>query len=411
MGPTESGGEKVELWRAAIRSSLGFISAYIAPDNYDMNDFYLSDRPLHVEDNFAQYIRSRIELSRSVMLSAELKNISYSELMAFRHEVYYGRRRVEGAIILPRLIRERAAGRLDVIPVLRTIKNADTPEALFISELIQSSIRVCRWWKRNGGSEGRLASTSLRFFTALESQPPWNELRTRPRPSLFELVGIVRSRLAAGWSKRGGIVDRLLKIIDAESEAVSDASGDIAFFISNDPRYQDRMFELICLGWLVSAIGKEFPSFKIHEGNFLSSKGPIAEFATGSRCWTISYQRYYTAETHYAWRGSRLRLKAIPDYVAESTSGGISTTIILDAKNRPQSSRSEIIYKMLGYKENLRIEPFIALALAPTYEGPAFHRVVDVKGNTVSLVYLPLDRGEFIVRRMLHSIVKSKRSI
>ncbi|TBE26560.1 hypothetical protein ELH05_01095 [Rhizobium ruizarguesonis] len=373
-----------------------------------MNDFYLSDRPLHLAENFAQYIRSRIELSRSIILSGELKKINYSELTAFRHEVYYGRRRVEGAIILPRLIRERAAGRLDTVPVLRTIKNADTPEALFISELIQSSIRVCRWWKRTGGSEGGLASSTLKFFNALENQAPWNELRTRPRPSLAELVGIVRSRLAAGWSKRGGIIDRLLKIVEAESDAVSDAAGDIAFFISNDPRYQDRMFELICLGWLVSAARSEFPSFEVHEANFLSTRGPVAAFSRGGRCWTISYQRYYTGETHYSWRGSRHRLWAIPDYVAESTFDGQRVTVILDAKNRPQSSRSEIVYKMLGYKENLRIEPFVALALAPTYEAAAFHRVADGEGNSVSLVYLPLDRGELIVRRMLRSALKVK---
>lgn len=408
MAPTEAVSDQVGLWRTAIRSSLGLISRYIAPDNYDMTDFYLSDRPLNIEDNFSQYIRSRIELSRSVRLSRELKNVNNSELMAFRHEVYYGRRRVEGSIILPRLIRERAAGRLDTIPVLRTTKNADTPEALFISELIQSSIRVCRWWKRKGGSEGRLANDCLRFFTAFENQSPWNELRGCSRPSLTELVGIVRSRLTAGWSKKGGTIERLLNIFDAESEAVSDASGDIAFFISNDARYQDKMFELICLGWLISAAQKEFPSFKVHEANFLSSGGAIAEFVTESRKWRIRYQRYYTDETHYYWRGSRAKLKAIPDYVAETTSGGVWTTIILDAKNRPQSSRSEIIYKMLGYKENLRLEPFVALALAPSYNKAAFHRVVDGDANSISLVYLPLDRGDLIIRRILHSVMKLK---
>ncbi|MBB4216264.1 hypothetical protein FHT79_003451 [Rhizobium sp. BK212] len=405
MVQIKNGASTFELWQAAIRSSLGFISSYLAPDKYDMNDFYLSDRPLHLEENFSKFIRSRIELSRSVILSSELSKINYSELSAFRHEVYYGRRRVEGAIILPRLIRERAAGRLDTIPVLRTVKNSDTPEALFISELIQSSTRVCRWWKKNGGSEGRLAGSTLKFFNALENQAPWDELRTKPRPSLPELVGIVRSRLAAGWSKKGGIIDRLLKIVDAEGDAVSEAAGDIAFFISNDPRYQDRMFELICLGWLVSAARNVFPSFKVHEENFLSARGPIATFCKGERCWSLSYQRHYASETHYHWRGSRQRLRAIPDYVAESILGGNGMTVILDAKNRPQSSRSEIIYKMLGYKENLRLKPFAALALAPTYEKAAFHRVDDDDGNSVGLVYLPLDRGELVLRRILRSVL------
>ncbi|MDX1132201.1 hypothetical protein GOL33_17170 [Sinorhizobium medicae] len=373
-----------------------------------MNDFYLSDRSLNIEDNFVHHIRSRIELSRSARLAEILQRVTYSELTAFRHEIHYGRRKVEGAIIVPRLIRERAAGRTDSIPVLRTVKNADTPEALFISEIIQSSVRVCRTWIRRGGSEGRLAGKHLKFFSALENQPPWNELRNKPRPALTELVGIVRSRLASGWSKKGGIIDRLLETIDNEGQAVSDAAGDIAFFISNDPRYQDKMFELICLGWLVAASRTEATSFMLNEENFLSTKGPIAEISTSAGTWKFHYQRFYTSETIYSWRGSGRPLRAIPDYVAETEQNGTFKTIILDAKNRPQSSKTEIIYKMLGYKENLGLNRFTALAIAPSYDESSFHRVQDRRGNAVNVIYLQLGKGDVILRRILRSVLRRR---
>src|SRR5512139_3824702 len=255
------------MWQAAIRSALGPLSAFITPENFGLSTVQLVGKPSDEGDEFRRQIQARIDLGRAVAATGLCEVVGDRIPEQFRHAVHYCEDRIDGALSVPRLIRERAAGRVSRIPVLRATRFVDTPEALLVSEVLRLSMRVTAAWKLAGGAEGHLANNLTGRIISLQRQQPWASLQSRPRPSLRALAATVKSRTVSGWNMRGDTIDRLADLFLAGSESVVDSAGPISFLLSRDERFEDRLFELVCLGWLLDALRRWCSMGSVHPEN------------------------------------------------------------------------------------------------------------------------------------------------
>lgn len=185
------------------------------------------------------------------------------------------------------------------------------------------------------------------------------------------------------------------------SKAVTEAAGPISFLVSQDVRFEDRLFELICLGWLIGALKNWDPTGTIHPRN-LRASGAI--FTGGKQDFRVRlfYQAGHISQAaRYHRRKSKKPLRAIPDFVLEITWPGRSISLLLDAKNRVLSSNSEIIYKMLGYRENLGLSPYFGLGIAPAPDQRRYFDGVRYSKRLAAVIRLPLDGGAQFIKRAL----------
>lgn len=277
----------------------------------------------------------------------------------------------------------------------------ETPEALLVSESIRVSRRVASVWEGRGGAEGALASKVGTQLSFVASQQPWSSLSLRPRPALRVLASTVKSRAVAGWTAPGGPIDKLSDLMLDASEAVSEAAGLISFLVSQDRRFEDRLYELICLGWLLGALRQWAPDGAVYPRN-LRKNGPLFTGSSAGTRISLHYQASHVGQSaRYRWRGSGKQLRAIPDFAIEIENASGSHTVLLDAKNRAVSTNSEIIYKLLGYRENLGLEPYLAVGIAPA--GGKRHALDGVEhyDRHAAVLRLPLAKGAAFLRRAL----------
>ncbi|WP_411340278.1 hypothetical protein V6U71_21320 [Sphingopyxis sp. J-6] len=394
------------LWRTAIKDALGPLSAFLTPENFGLSSVGLEAKH-DVGDAFRTEIERRIDLARAAAVIEIVDEIGDDLPHTYRHDVKYCDDKIDGVLLIPRLIRERSAGR-SRIPVLRASRFSETPEALLISESLRVSVRVASTWRDRGGAEGILSDGMLRRLAVIEARQPWSSLRARSRPALRSLASAVSSRAVAGWHPPGGPLDRLARLVLDGANSVSDAAGLIAFLVSQDRRFEDRMFELVSLGWLLGALSSWDPSGRIFPHN-LRSSGPIFIGSRGGLKASLHYQAgYLSASARYSWRRSGRNLRAIPDFSLELQEGDHTTVVILDAKNRSESSNSEIAYKMLGYRENLGSRRFLAVAIAPTFGTKRSLDGVHFGERSSLIMRLPLETGRAELRRFaLRSLEKT----
>lgn len=404
MASTDQASAKHALWQEAIVSALGPLAAYLTPKNYGLSSVSL-DASDDGEDSFLKEIQRRLDLARAVQAAELIDEVGADPPQAYRHTVHYCEDRIDGALLVPRLIRERAAGRRNRIPVLRAANFAETPEALLVSESLRVSRLVSRSWKQQNGAEGRLAQEIDAKLAQIGNQQPWLTLSLRPRPALHVLASTVKSRTVSGWNTRGGAIDRLCDLVLNKSAAVSASAGLIAFLVSQDRRFEDRLYELICLGWMLGALKDWDPAGSVRPQN-IRKKGPIFVGQSDRVKIEFHYQAGYMTETaRYCWQNGK-QLRAIPDFSIEIESPNGRASIILDAKNRAVSSDSEIVYKLIGYQENLGIRPYIAVGIAPTDHHRASSRRVTYQDRNITVLRLPLGRGAKLVKRGLRLWVK-----
>jgi hypothetical protein len=183
-------------------------------------------------------------------------------------------------------------------------------------------------------------------------------------------------------------------------------AGPIAFLLSDDERYADRVFELVCIGWLLSGLKRMDPAGSVNPEALRSSGEAIFSGTCEDVRVDLHYQAgYLSKNARYTWRNSGNPLRAIPDYSIELKGPGWSRCILLDAKNRVYSSHSEIIYKMLGYRENLAISPYLAIGLAPNYGARAGISAVDYDKRTAMVARIPLCGGKRLFQKLLPNII------
>jgi hypothetical protein len=104
--------------------------------------------------------------------------------------------------------------------------------------------------------------------------------------------------------------------------------------------------------------------------------------------------------TSWRYRGGA-PFRALPDIVLKVQSRTNERIVIIDAKNRSEGSASEVTYKLLGYRENLRLSPFLAVALFPSFGRFSSKRLEESNGSAaIALLRLPLVRARNIVGRL-----------
>lgn len=388
------------LWHAALRSALGPLAAYLTPENYGLSAVSLSALQ-SADDEFQAEIDKRLDLARALQVIEIIETIGSDLPQSYRHYVHYCEDRIDGALLIPRLVQERTAGRHKRIPVLRASRFKETPEALLVSESIRISSRIASAWRNRGGAEGKLAGGLAHRLAAMEARQPWASLKSKSRPALTSLAATVKSRTIAGWNARGAPLDRLTDAMLDGSKAVTEAAGPIFYLVSKDPRFEDRLFELICLGWLLGALKAWDPSGTIYP-KYLRASGAIFTGGKQNLQVKLFYQAGHISQSaRYFRRGTSKPLRAIPDFLLSLNRGGRSMSVLLDAKNRVLSSNSEILYKMLGYRENLGMSPYFGLGIAPAYDGNRNLDSVRYSQRLAAVLQLPLNGGADFVKRVL----------
>ncbi|OYW48319.1 MAG: hypothetical protein B7Y36_12935 [Novosphingobium sp. 28-62-57] len=160
MDSTNEVQDAQALWHAALRSALGPLAAYLTPENYGLSAVSLSALE-SADDEFQAEIDKRLDLARALQAIEIIETIGSDLPQSYRHYVHYCEDRIDGALLIPRLVQERAAGRHKRIPVLRASRFQETPEALLVSESIRISSRIASASHPISGWESRLLTTGI----------------------------------------------------------------------------------------------------------------------------------------------------------------------------------------------------------------------------------------------------------
>ena len=322
---------------------------------------------------------------------------------------------IKGKVHIPRYVLGKARNDRRGVPVILARRQVSTSENLLVSEAFRLSIAIAELWKMQGSAEGQYAAALLTGLQSYESAFPWNELRTRARPSLVELVGIVEGRIQAGQVELGSFYQKVASLFSRRPDNLSAfemASTPISMLVSKSPEFEDRVFELLCLAWMIAAL-RSLCSHVVVKPSALSGpkKEPVATGYFNGCKLTLFFQQSAGVLPNPTWVDKRTNrpFRAIPDLVLKTTRDTRDTILLLDAKNRTISSESEVTYKLLGYKENLGTKPYQGVAIFPSLtRSLRFAWVLQgVADDRIVLAHVPLARGREAVRRLLRQFLRT----
>lgn len=400
------------IWVAVLRDAAGPLSAYYTPSDYSLESLSLRPVEYNSEDFFLHEIRSRLDLGRSHAFTTLLPEIVDATTSEYRHEVSYSQGNIRGKLHVPRLIAARARGDRRGIPVIRAEHQLMTPENLLVSEVLRLSLRVAKQWASAEGAESKLARQMFIELQNVESSYPWVELRAKPRPILRELVSLVLGRAKIGVTLPGGPVHRLAKLF---SDDFSSAAGfesaigeSLRMLLSQHPAFEDKVFELLCVGWLITAIRRTANTTEINvKGLKGSNKKPLLVASYDNRVIELYFQTSANVLPKGRWihRRTKAPLKGIPDITLKVTTGDASKVIILDAKNRSDSTEPEVMYKLLGYKENWGISPFYGVGIYPSLEEHLEINRLQSGADSLFLFHIPLLQARRTIERITRTII------
>lgn len=395
------------LWAAALRDAAGILSAYITPIAYALENVSVQLVPDSESDGFVKEIKSRLDLGRA---NAFLQLMQESELVvttAYRHVLSRSKGAIRGKIDVPRFILGRARNEKRGIPVILASRQITTPENLLVSEVFRLCFVIAEQWKYRGGAEAKEATRLWNGLQTYESTFPWNELRSKARPSLSELIEVVKGRLRTGQVMPGSFYQEIALLFSKYPKNLrrfEKATTPLLLLLTQSPNFEDRVFELLCLSWIISTIRKFCLDVVVNPSALYgSNKGPVATGWFGGKKLTLFYQQSANLLPIPIWidRRTQMPFRAIPDIVLKISSGINNSFMILDAKNRTLASESEVAYKLMGYKENLGIVPFISVGIFPSFSNKLrLRRFETVSGDQILLVHVPLSNGRHTVQRI-----------
>jgi hypothetical protein len=173
-----------------------------------------------------------------------------------------------------------------------------------------------------------------------------------------------------------------------------------------------QVFELLCLGWLIGALSAALKDVRIEPRRLQRAGGkPVMTAQLGNFQIALYYQAgLATHSAHWIWRHSNQRFRAIPDLLISATNGDFTRWFVIDAKNRSLSAESEVAYKLLGYKENLRYAPFCGFGIFPALDGPASIKILESEEDRAILLRVWLGRGERIAGRIVQACTRAVAS-
>jgi len=407
----EAGRYSAAIWSAAIREAAQVFSAYLTPLGYSLGSHAVRGVQ-DGETDLSTEVAARLDLGRANRVGELLRRLDAELTVVYRHELVYSQGFVRGKPHIPRYLQMLARGDRRGVPVIIAQRQPTTPENLFVSETVRLSRLVCNAWMSRDSAERRLAIDLADRLARFESSSPWSALRAHPRPALTDLSAIVGGRLISGAVNETGAVAELHRLFSPrEPENViefEEATEALTFLACNDSRFEDKVFELIVLAWLFQALQSRATAFQIDLRRLKGAGGePVATATLGDASVEVFFQAAASVLPPGAWRyrHSGAALRAIPDIVIRiRTQGAQDRIVIVDAKNRTSASESEVIYKLLGYRENIRLTPYSAVGVYPSLE--PHPRVLRLSDGTsrVTLVHVPLRGGRQVATRLVRAL-------
>ncbi|MGE5570354.1 MAG: hypothetical protein ACM3S5_15060, partial [Rhodospirillales bacterium] len=315
----------------------------------------------------------------------------------------------------PRLLIARAINPDAPIPVIRATRQPITPENLFVSEALNRSFAVCRHWQNPKmqeavGAEHKLAQSVTLMLRRFQSRKPWSDLRFRPRPSFRALCDIVRDRLKAGIVPTQPL-SRLVALFATDPGTVSAFECSVSLLtlpLTEHPQFEDRLFELLCLAWILDSVRSRLSDVKVWPTNLKGADGkPVLEGRTisGHR-FRVYYQTGVALPSpQWTYAPSGQNLRGVIDILIEIGEGESRRLVLVDAKNRRQSE-GEVFYKMLGYQQNFQIPIYNAVAIFPADGERIRIKALHKDDHRVWMIRLPLSSGRQVVRAIAESVLK-----
>jgi len=363
---------------------------------------------------FILQIQRRLDLGRAMRFAEMIDELSRQITSIYRHHIVFSSGTLNGTLHVPSYVREIAQGRGDRFPVIRATRVNHTTENLLVSEALRLSLTVARYWAQERGAEGKTGIALLRRLTRAEAAYPWAELRNLPRPPISTLIPIVRGRAVAGVISHGSPILDVCDLFGSDSGnpvAFQASAKAFAFAAATNPVFADRLFELVCLAWIIGGI-RAVADQSVLNPLVLQGGGaePILHARDGRTEVKVFFQtgRPLGAK-RWRDRATMKLLAAIPDILLETRRNGETRFFVVDAKNRPQASDSSVAYKMLGYSENIAVRPFFGMAIFPSARRKITRRTL-VRGlNQVTLLRVPLDMGSRVVRRVIRQMLSQRQ--
>ena len=180
---------------------------------------------------------------------------------------------------------------------------------------------------------------------------------------------------------------------------------------TQSPEFEDRVFELLCLSWMISALQSYCTDMVVNPIALRGpKKGPIATGRFGGKTIALFYQQSTGLLPVPSWvdRRTQKPFRAIPDVVLKISDGVTDRFMILDAKNRALASESEVAYKLMGYRDNLGIVPFRAVGIYPSFSSRLrLRRFEKVSGDQILLFHVPLSNGRQTVQRVARQFLRA----
>ena len=408
----------LDLWTAALRDAAGPLSAYITPAPFALENVSVQAISLAEDPDFESEIESRLDLGRADAFLRLLRESDVAVATAYHHVLAWSEGAIKGKIHIPRYVLGKARNDRRGIPLILARRQATTPENLLVSEAFRLSIAIAALWKIQGGAEGKYAAGLLTGLQAYESAFPWSELRTRARPSLVELVGIVEGRIQAGQIELGSFYHTATSLFSTRPDNLSAfemASTPISMLVSKSTEFEDRVFELLCLAWIVAALRSLCSNVVVKPSALRGpKKEPVATGCFQGNRLTLFFQQSAGVLPDPTWvdRRTRRPFRAIPDLVLKITNDTTDIILLLDAKNRTLSSESEVTYKLMGYKENLGIIPYQGVAIFPGFSGEPRLRMFykTAADDRILLAHVPLVRGRETVLRLFRQFLRALKT-
>lgn len=396
------------LWAAAFRDAAGPLSAYITPTAFALENVSVQMISGSETEDFLTEIDSRLDLGRADAFLQLMEESEFDITTAYRHVLSWSQGAIRGKIHIPRFVLGRARNETRGIPVMLARRQVTTPENLLVSEAFRLCIAVTELWKLRGGGEAQHAARLWNGLQTYENNSPWNELRTKARPSLSDLAGVVEGRIRAGQVEPGSFYQETALLFSKRPNNLGTfekAATPISLLVSQSPEFEDRVFELICLSWMISALRSHCSDVKIIPTALRGpKKGPVATGWFGGKELSLFYQQSAGLLPDPTWLDRRTQrpFRAIPDLVLKISDGATERFLILDAKNRTLASESEVAYKLMGYKENLGMRSFQAVGIYPSVSSKLRLRrfIKKAAAAQILLAHVPLSNGRQTVRRI-----------
>ena len=395
------------IWTAAIRDAAGLLAAYITPPEYGLSAF--TGEAGSGQDVFDKELRRRLDLGRVNQFAELVSRLQAEPERLRRRTVRFTTGEVLGTIHVPKYLISLAAGMPDKIPVLQSRSSKLTPENQLVAEGLERSLGVCRSWIAAGGAEARLASELIRRLGLVARAEPWRDVMSKPRPPLKPLASQVRNLVAGGALPREPYLElsELLGGLSMASDvkAFVASAGLLSLLVTKDTRFEDKLFELLCLSWFINALAvrAEPGTLELFPSRLKAAKGlPVARAAIRGRQVSLFFQSGVVVPVRN-WRyvEPSQPLGAIFDIFCRiSATPGQSVDLIVDAKNRSFASEGEVAYKMLGYKENVVAEGqrFLGLAIFPSESSRLKVKSLHRAEHRLWLAHAPLGESKQTVR-------------